>query len=214
MKSARHQVEPGPGVRRSGHSVQDGRLTSDHLLVKPKQSTGRPAGSNLRAVLFAVASGQWLVARVRFNPMGVEDFAGNQASFAARYASMSDAELIELAAKSWELSDAAWDALEDELDRRGIEAPAPEEVPQIEALEKRDLVLLRRFRDLPEALLAKGMLESTGIPCSLADDNMVRLDWFISNLLGGVKLMVDAEDFAEASRVLNEPAPEEFEDEE
>jgi len=127
---------------------------------------------------------------------------------------MSDAELIELAAKSWELSDAAWDALEDELDRRGIEAPAPEEVPQIEALEKRDLVLLRRFRDLPEALLAKGMLESTGIPCSLADDNMVRLDWFISNLLGGVKLMVDAEDFAEASRVLNEPAPEEFEDEE
>jgi putative signal transducing protein len=146
--------------------------------------------------------------------MGVEDFAGNQASFAARYASMSDAELIELAAKSWELSDAAWDALEDELDRRGIEAPAPEEVPQIEALEKRDLVLLRRFRDLPEALLAKGMLESTGIPCSLADDNMVRLDWFISNLLGGVKLMVDAEDFAEASRVLNEPAPEEFEDEE
>jgi len=146
--------------------------------------------------------------------MGVEDFAGNQASFAARYASMSDAELIELAAKSWELSDAAWDALEDELDRRGIEAPATEEVPQIEALEKRDLVLLRRFRDLPEALLAKGMLESTGIPCSLADDNMVRLDWFISNLLGGVKLMVDAEDFAEASRVLNEPAPEEFEDEE
>ena len=144
--------------------------------------------------------------------MGVEDFAGNQASFAARYASMSDVELLELATKSWELSDAAWDALEDELDRRGLEPPAPEEVPQSEAVEKRNLVLLRRFRDLPEALLAKGMLESAGIACFLADENMVRLDWFISNLLGGVKLMVEAEDFAEASRVLNEPAPQRFED--
>lgn len=146
--------------------------------------------------------------------MGVEDFAGNQASFAARYASMSDVELLELATKSWELSDAAWDALEDELDRRGLEPPAPEEIPQVETLERRNLVLLRRFRDLPEALLAKGMLESAGIPCFLADDNMVRLDWFLSNLLGGAKLMVDAEDFAEASRVLNEPAPQEFEDRE
>lgn len=144
--------------------------------------------------------------------MSVEDFAGNQASFAARYASMSNGELLELAARSWELSDSAWDALEDELDRRGLEPPAPEEAPQIESIEKRNLVLLRRFRDLPEALLAKGRLESAGIPCSLADDNMVRLDWFISNLLGGVKLLVDAEDFAEASRVLNEPAPQEFED--
>ena len=146
--------------------------------------------------------------------MGVEDFAGNQASFAARYGSMSDAELLDLAAKSWELSDSAWEALEDELDRRGLEPPAPEQVPQIKALEKRNLVLLRRFRDLPEALLAKGMLESAGIPCFLADDNMVRMDWLISNLLGGVKLMVEPEDFAEASRVLNEPAPQEFEDEE
>ncbi len=144
--------------------------------------------------------------------MGVEDFAGNQASFAARYASMSDAELLTLAAKSWELSDTAWEALEDELDRRGLEPPAPEDVPKIEAPEKRNLVLLRSFRDLPEALLAKGKLESTGIPCFLADDNMVRLDWFISNLLGGVKLMVEAEDFAEASRLLSEPAPHDFED--
>ncbi len=126
---------------------------------------------------------------------------------------MSDGELLELAARSWELSDAAWDALEDELDRRGLEPPAvEEEKPEIASLEKRNLVLLRRFRDLPDALLAKGRLESSGIPCFLADDNMVRMDWFISNLLGGVKLLVDAEDFAAASRVLNEPAPSEFED--
>ncbi len=131
-----------------------------------------------------------------------------------QYSSMTDEHLLELAARSWELSDSAWDALEDELDRRGLEPPPPEEVPQVEALEKRNLVLLRRFRDLPEALLAKGKLESAGIACFLADDNMVRLDWFISNLLGGVKLMVEAEDFAEASRLLNEPAPQDIEDDE
>jgi len=73
-------------------------------------------------------------------------------------------------------------------------------------------VLLRRFRDLPEALLAKGRLESSGVACFLADENMVRMDWFISNLLGGVKLLVDPEDFAEASRVLNEPAPQKWQD--
>lgn len=129
-----------------------------------------------------------------------------------QYAAMSNAELLQLAERSWELSDSAWDALEDELDRRGLEPPAPEEIPQVETLERRNLVLLRRFRDLPEALLAKGRLESAGVACFLADENMVRMDWFISNLLGGVKLMVDAEDFAEASRVLNEPAPQDLAD--
>lgn len=150
----------------------------------------------------------------KIKAMSVEDFTGNRAAFVARYAAMADGELLKLAGRSWELSDAAWNALEDELDRRGLEPPAPEQVPQIAAPEKRNLVLLRRFRDLPEALLAKGMLESAGIPCFLADDNMVRLDWFLSNLLGGAKLMVDAEDFAEASRVLNEPPPQEFRDRE
>jgi len=132
--------------------------------------------------------------------------------FISEYSAKSDEELLKLAGKSWELSDAAWEALEDELDRRGLEPPVPEEAPRIQSLEKRDLVLLRRFRDLPEALLAKGRLESSGVPCFMADDNMVRLDWFISNLLGGVKLLVDAEDFAEASRVLNEPAHDKLED--
>ena len=145
---------------------------------------------------------------------GVVESSEEKKRLMSQYSSMSDEHLLQLAARSWELSDSAWEALEDELDRRGLELPTPEEIPQVETLEKRNLVLLRRFRDLPEALLAKGMLESAGIPSFLADDNMVRLDWFISNLLGGVKLMVSPEEFAEASRVLNEPAPQEFEDSE
>ena len=69
---------------------------------------------------------------------------------------------------------------------------------------------IRRFRDLPEALLAKGGLESAGIECFLADDNMVRLDWFISNLLDGVKLLVNSGDAEDAVTVLNQSIPENF----
>ncbi len=49
-----------------------------------------------------------------------------------------------------------------------------------------------------------------GMPSFLADDNMVRMDWFISNLLGGVKILVDLENFSEASKLLNEPVTEEW----
>jgi Putative prokaryotic signal transducing protein len=63
-------------------------------------------------------------------------------------------------------------------------------------------------RDLPEALLAKGSLESAGIDAYLVDDNMIRMDWFISNLLGGIKLKVRPEDVEAASEILNQPTPE------
>ena len=66
----------------------------------------------------------------------------------------------------------------------------------------------RRIFALPEALLAKGSLESAGIQAYLVDDNMIRMDWFISNLLGGIKLKVRAEDAEVASEILNQPIPE------
>jgi len=75
----------------------------------------------------------------------------------------------------------------------------------------RDLVTIRRFRDLPEALLAKGCLDSTGTDCGLVDDNVIRLDWLWSNLMGGVKLRVDVEEAAAAAEVLAQPIPEHFE---
>ncbi len=139
----------------------------------------------------------------------MERFGPERQRIVSHYAGLSDGELLGLAARSWELSEAAWDVLEDELDRRHLELPAPEPIPQIASLERRNMVILRRFRDLHEALLAKGKLESAGVPCSLADDNMVRMDWFISNLLGGVKILVDAENFTEAAKLLNEPVQEE-----
>lgn len=134
------------------------------------------------------------------------EFSETEEHFRRQYLALSDGELLALAEQPWAMSDAAWDALEDEFDRRGLDLPQPSAAPSIQVPEKRDLVLLRRFRDIPEALLAKGKLESCGVECFLADDNMVRLDWFISNLLGGVKLLVDADQFVEASRLLNESA--------
>jgi len=141
------------------------------------------------------------------------DFGKEYHSFAAHYSQMSDGELLKLALEYWVLSDPAWDALEDEIERRHLEVPEAGSPPQISLPEMRDLVVLRRFRDVPEALLAKGSIEASGIECFLADENMVRMDWFISNLLGGVKLLVQPADFSKASRILNEPVRCDFESE-
>ena len=117
---------------------------------------------------------------------------------------MSDGELMELARNPESLTDAAWDALEDELERRDLEAPA-EQVQAAPEIDLRTLVPIRQFRDLPEALLAKGCLESAGIECYLRDDNMVRLDWFISNFIGGIKLCVRPEEAETARQLLDQP---------
>jgi hypothetical protein len=124
---------------------------------------------------------------------------------AANYAGMTDGELQLLARSAESLTELAWDALEDELDRRHLELPdeaAPEPRQQ---MEMQELVTIRQFRDLPEALLAKGSLESAGIECFLADENLVRLDWFISNFIGGIKLNVRVADVENACQILDEP---------
>jgi hypothetical protein len=124
---------------------------------------------------------------------------------ADNYAGMTDEELRKLARSAESLTELTYDALEDELDRRHLEfadEAAPE--PRHE-MEVRELVTVRQFRDLPEALLAKGSLESAGIECFLADDNLVRLDWFISNFIGGIKLNVRGHDAGNAQKLLDEP---------
>lgn len=83
--------------------------------------------------------------------------------------------------------------------------------PLITPVERYGLVTVGQFRDLPAALLAKGALDSAGIEAFLIDDNMVRMDWFISNLLGGIKLQVRPEDADAAMDVLENDIPEGFE---
>jgi hypothetical protein len=80
-------------------------------------------------------------------------------------------------------------------------------------IERCSLVTLQTFRDIPAALLAKGMLESAGIECVLADGNLVRMDWLLSNAIGGVRLQVDKLEFDAARAILDEPIPAELTEE-
>ena len=76
-----------------------------------------------------------------------------------------------------------------------------------DAVESRTLVTVRRYRDLTEAMVARGALESAGIFCFLRDENVVRMDWAYSNAVGGIILQVSAEDLEEATALLNQPMP-------
>jgi hypothetical protein len=126
------------------------------------------------------------------------------------YATLSDEELQKLGQEPDSLTSTAREALDDEMDRRDLDdLPVPQKRSTNE-LELRELVTIRKFRDLPEALLAKGSIESAGIECFMADDNLVRLDWFISNFIGGIKLQVHPRDVESAVQILDQPIPAEF----
>ena len=120
------------------------------------------------------------------------------------YAAMADGELLKLAAEKDELTEEAGQLLQSEMERRRLEPEPPPEAAEV--VEDRPLVQVARFRDLPEAVLAKGRLESAGVAAFLYNDNMVRLDWFWSNLIGGATLHVAPEDEASAREILETPA--------
>ena len=139
------------------------------------------------------------------------------------YASLTDGELQQLAREGTSLTEEARGALASEMSRRGMQADAFGDGTDDQATdgaiegaddaedsaaangraEMRDLLTIRQFRDLPEALLAKSVLDSAGIECFLGDDNLIRMDWLWSNLLGGIKLRVRQEDAIVASRLLD-----------
>jgi predicted RNA-binding Zn-ribbon protein involved in translation (DUF1610 family) len=123
----------------------------------------------------------------------------------AQYAQMSETELMELARSYDGLLEIAQMALRAEFARRGLEAPLAEEPVEWEF---RRLVTVRRYRDLAEAYVGRSLLESAGITAWIADENFVRMDWFYSNLVGGMRLQVDERDEAAAREILEEKAPE------
>lgn len=154
------------------------------------------------------------------------------------YSQQLDGELEKVASQAYELTDVARETLKAELARRGLKPKFVEQAPVLPKKEAtgpqagdpppvtRDedapeskidgqldfqrMVTIKRFRDLPEALIAKGSLDSAGIDTVLVNDNLVRLDWFWSNLMGGVQLQVEPEDADAANEILNQPIPESF----
>jgi hypothetical protein len=116
--------------------------------------------------------------------------------------------LQRLADQAYSLTDAARTALQNEVNRRKLRIEL-RTVPEVEQAPE-DLVTIRTFTNVADALLAKTVLDSAEIDCSLFDENVIRMDWFYSNLLGGVKLLVRARDVAAATELLNQKTPEEF----
>lgn len=117
--------------------------------------------------------------------MGEMDWEKERKRLADVYSSMEDAELQAIARDTGSLTDAARKALQSELSRRGLPAlPAKTESESKDEHREppRAPVMIRRYRDLPEASIAKSILESAGIDSCFVDDNVVRLDWFYSNL--------------------------------
>jgi hypothetical protein len=74
----------------------------------------------------------------------------------------------------------------------------------IQPHEGSDLVTIRSFGNLAEALMAKGCLDSAGIECFLADSNMA---WLDSPVVRGMRLQVSPND-AETAIALLESATE------
>ena len=145
-----------------------------------------------------------------FHVMTITDPERERQRLDALYSGMTDDELQKIDEDPASLTELARQTLRGEMNRRGLVDP-PKETGANDEPEFQKLVLLRQFRDLPEALLAKGALESAGIETFLADDNMVRMDWFISNFIGGIKIKVKPEDLEAAQEILDQPIPEGFE---
>lgn len=68
------------------------------------------------------------------------------------------------------------------------------------------LVTIARFQDPVEAALARNRLEAAGIKAALSDENLVAMDWLLTNAIGGIKLMVLDSDSDRAVDVLEEAA--------
>ena len=112
---------------------------------------------------------------------------------------MGAAELLE-AARGYEgLREDVQAELRAEFARRGMEAPLVED-----GGERQEMVTVRRYRDLSEGIVARSLLDSAGLRAELRDENLIRLDWQISNFIGGLRLQVPREDVGTAEELLGQ----------
>lgn len=140
---------------------------------------------------------------------------------ARAYGDMSNRELLRIARGYDRLPAAMQDVLRAEFASRGLEPPLSEtqqaesepELPELppDADDTSVFVTIARYRDMPEAFVARSVLESAGVACILRDENTVRMDWLWSNLIGGMRLQVAAKDEAAAREFLSQPIPPNFE---
>ena len=64
------------------------------------------------------------------------------------------------------------------------------------------MITIAAFREPAHAHIARGFLDSAGIPAEVADEYVVGIHWLYSNAVGGVKLNVPEEHAERASSLL------------
>jgi len=90
------------------------------------------------------------------------------------------------------------------------ESNVPEELLQLRGIKNaQDLVKVADYLWAEEAQLAESLLRSQSIPCVLFDEHTVQINWLLSNLLKGVKLMVPSAYADQARAILAAPVSQE-----
>jgi len=76
-----------------------------------------------------------------------------------------------------------------------------------------EFAVLQQFDNYIDAHIVMGRLQDAGVQCWLKDENVssIIVDPVLTNVLGGIKLMVNKEQFQQALQVLNEP-PQNFQE--
>jgi len=136
--------------------------------------------------------------------MADSDFERERERLQRVYSGMTDEELQTFASDSASLTAEAIQALGSEIARRKLDINIPSSSGE-DSLEQRELVTIRRFQTLSEALIARSALESAGIESFLLDDNTARV--YTANTVGGIRLQVDKGDEEAAAELLNQTIP-------
>ena len=66
------------------------------------------------------------------------------------------------------------------------------------------MITVATFSKPEDAHLLRLRLEAGGVPAYVQDENMVLLNWFYSNAIGGVRVQIGEEDIEEAKEILAE----------
>lgn len=66
------------------------------------------------------------------------------------------------------------------------------------------LIAIRSYDDYISAHLMLGRLKEESITCFLKDEHSVTIGPFLSNIIGGIKLMVPESEFEKALELLNQ----------
>jgi hypothetical protein len=60
-----------------------------------------------------------------------------------------------------------------------------------------------RHNTLIEAQAQKSLLEGSGIPAFLPDENTVQMNWMYTNAIGGVRVQVNENDYERAMELIH-----------